>query len=626
MSNIEPVSSEDLLLTVLRVATAVMIVDPATDKIVASNSTAGSTFGYPELSGRRFSELHPQSVASLIVFADEVAYRGKGWTRELVGRHESGSDIALEYEATRLEHKGKLLLSFCAFDLSERAKRDTVRDAQAASRDSTMELRRLQALHLMEKHLHQQILDSAGEGIYGLDSQGFTTFVNPAAERMLGWTAADLVGRDMHSLVHHKHADGSFYPIEDCPINNAIKNRETYSVEDECFWRKDGKPMRVEYTSTPILDQGEVLGAVIVFRDITEQKEKDRRLRAALAEVDQLKERLELENSYLQEEILEQRNHHQIIGVSRSTDLTLKQIELVAPTDSNVLITGESGTGKELVAQAIHRDSDRAHRPLIRVNCAAIPGKQFETEFFGHVRGAFEGAVNDRVGRFELADGGTIFLDEVGEIPLELQAKLLRVLQDRKIERVGEGVARKVDVRIIAATNRNLERELEKGNFREDLYFRLSVFPIALKPLRERPEDITPLARHFLRICARRLNISKPRLSQANLVDLTSYNWPGNARELENVVERAVILSRRGKLHFNLPKPPLDEDTKNQTKEAVTIETEIERRHREAQGIKAALEISRGKVSGPGGAAELLGVKPTTLFSRIQRLGIKKRP
>ena len=615
---------EELLLTVLRVATAAMIVDPETDIVIASNSTACAMFGHQSLNGRRFTELHPKSIASLIVFADEVAYRGNGWTRDLIGRNADGEDIALEYEATRLEHEGKLFLSFCASDLSERSKRDAMRDVQVVARDSTMELRRLEMMHLLEKHLHQLILNSAGEGIYGLDANGRTTFVNLAAERMLGWTAADLVGRDMHSMVHHKHADGSVYPIEECPINNAIRNRKQYSVVDEFFWRKDGRPLRVEYTSTPIVDQGEVLGAVIVFRDITEQREKDQRLRDALAEVDQLKERLELENSYLQEEILEQRNHHQIIGVSRSISLTLRQIDLVASTDSNVLITGESGTGKELVAQAIHRDSQRAGRPLIRVNCAAIPGKQFESEFFGHVKGAYPGAMNDRVGRFELADGGTIFLDEVGEIPLELQAKLLRVLQDRKIERVGEGVPRKVDVRIIAATNRDLEKELDKGNFREDLYFRLSVFPIALKPLRERPEDITPLARHFLRICSRRLNISKPRLSQANLVDLTSYNWPGNARELENVMERAVILSRRGKLQFNLPKPADPGQSSGLSKEPAAIETETERRRREVASLKAALEMAQGKVSGPGGAAELLGVKPTTLYSRIQRLGIKR--
>lgn len=261
------------------------------------------------------------------------------------------------------------------------------------------------------------------------------SIANPAAEAMLGWSASDLIGRNMHELIHHHHADGTPYPAEDCPIYNAFRHAKVNLVEDEIFWRKDGPPIRVEYSSTPITDGNEVIGAVIIFRDITERKENERRLRDALAEVERLKERLEQENAYLQEEVRDSRKHHEIIGVSPAIVETLKQIELVAPTDANVLIIGESGTGKELVAQAIHADSARADRPLIRVNCAAIPRELFESEFFGHVKGAFTGAVRDRVGRFELANGGTIFLDEVGEIPLELQGKLLRVLQERTFER-----------------------------------------------------------------------------------------------------------------------------------------------------------------------------------------------
>lgn len=431
----------------------------------------------------------------------------------------------------------------------------------------------------------------------------------------------------MHALIHHHYADGTPYPATACPIYNAFRHAKVNLVEDETFWRKDGLPIRVEYTSTPIIDGTEVLGAVIVFRDITERRESERRLREALAEVERLRQRLEMENAYLQEEIRHSRNHREIIGVSPAIAETVKQIELVAPTDANVLIIGESGTGKELVAQAIHADSQRAERPLIRVNCAAIPHELFESEFFGHVKGAFTGAIRDRTGRFELADGGTIFLDEVGEIPFELQSKLLRVLQERNFERIGDAETRKSDVRIIAATNRDLVAEVAARTFREDLFFRLSVFPIKLTPLRERPEDIAPLAKHFIQLSAQSLNIPEPFLSRANIETLTAYSWPGNARELANVIERALILSQGRKLWFDLPTVAVRKDHANVVA-AIThdnlFETDAQRRNREIANIRAALVASGGRVSGPGGAAELLGVKPTTLYSRIRRYEISR--
>ena len=268
-------------------------------------------------------------------------------------------------------------------------------------------------------------------------------------------------------------------PIDDCPIYAAFRDGAVHQVDGEVFWRKDGTPVWVEYTSTPIRDRGVVVGAVIVFRDVSQRREADEKLHAALAEVDRLRERLELENAYLQEEIRIETNPRGIIGHSEAIQTTLRQVKLVAPTDRPpCMITGESGTGKELIARAIHEASDRRDRPLIRVNCAAIPRELFESEFFGHVKGAFTGAMRDRIGRFELADGGTLFLDEIGEIPLELQGKLLRVLQEGKFERVGEERTRDVDVRMIAATNRDLKQEVQRGRFREDLYFRLNVFPI----------------------------------------------------------------------------------------------------------------------------------------------------
>jgi PAS domain S-box-containing protein len=471
---------------------------------------------------------------------------------------------------------------------------------------------------------NQLILRAAGEGIYGVNSEGRTTFVNPAAERMLGWDAGDLVGREMHPTVHHKHADGSHYPGEECPIYAAFRDGAVHHVDNEVFWRKDGTPIWVEYTSTPIKDGDRLAGAVIVFRDVTQKREAEETLRAARAEVDRLREKLELENAYLQEEIRSATQSHGIIGDSAAIQKVLRQIELVAPTEASVLITGESGTGKELIARAIHEASARGNRPLIRVNCAAVPHDSFESEFFGHRRGALPGATRDRTGRFELADHGTLFLDEVGDIPVDLQGKLLRVLQEGQFERVGEDRTRTVDVRLIAATNRNLKEDVRRGRFREDLYFRLNVFPIESAPLRERRDDIAPLAFYFLDAAMRKLKTTGLTLSEGDVRRLGQYDWPGNVRELQNMIERAAIVARRGRVRIDLP-----ETTGVQRRPSVdarkSILTEEDRRERDRANIEAALAASGGKVFGPDGAADLLDIKPTTLASRMKTLGITPR-
>jgi PAS domain S-box-containing protein len=473
---------------------------------------------------------------------------------------------------------------------------------------------------------NQLILRAAGEGIYGVNAEGKTTFVNPAAERMLGWTAEELVGRDMHSTVHHTHPDGSHYHDHECPIYAAFRDGAVHQVEQEQFFRKDGSSFWVDYTSTPIRDHGVLIGAVIVFRDVTQRREADEKLRAAHAEVDRLRKRLELENAYLQEQIRIDANHRGIVGRSAAIQKTLSQVELVAPTDATVLVTGESGTGKELVARAIHEASGRSNRPLIRVNCAAIPAELFESEFFGHAKGAFKGALRDRVGRFELADGGTLFLDEVGEIPLPLQGKLLRVLQEGQFERVGEARTRDVDVRVIAATNRDLKALTRRGRFREDLYFRLNVFPIDLVPLRERADDIPLLALHLLNGVCKRLKTGELRLTEGDARRLAQYAWPGNVRELQNVIERAAILARNGRVRIDLPDLAIAGGPGRRALAAsgkAAILTDDARRERDRVNIIAALEASGGKIFGPGGAAELLDVKPTTLASRIKTLGIR---
>lgn len=390
------------------------------------------------------------------------------------------------------------------------------------------------------------------------------------------------------------------------------------------------------FAGQPLIHRGEVLGVLAVFarqvigsecmgwlRMIADHAAAAITTARAFAEIDVLRKRLELENEYLREEVTGTGAFGELVGQSPALEAVARQIDLVAPTDSTVLILGESGTGKELVAREIHRRSNRAQRPLIKVNCAAVPRELYESEFFGHARGAFTGALRDRVGRFELAEGGTLFLDEVGEIPLELQAKLLRILQEGELERVGEERTRKVNVRLVAATNRDLRTEAEAGRFRQDLFYRLSVFPIEVPPLRKRKEDIPLLADHFLQVAARKVGRPKLALTLASVQRLQQYDWPGNVRELQHVIERASITSLSGRLNIELPataKPP--KSATDAALDSGSIRTDAQIRQVEADNIRAALKLAGGKVSGPGGAAELLGLKPTTLASRLKALRI----
>jgi transcriptional regulator with GAF, ATPase, and Fis domain len=351
-------------------------------------------------------------------------------------------------------------------------------------------------------------------------------------------------------------------------------------------------------------------------------------------EIERLKAQLELQNTYLQEEVVEAKAFGDLVGQSGALRQLVSQIELVAPTDASVLILGETGTGKELVAHEIHRRSQRKQGPLVRVNCAAIPRELFESELFGHMRGSFTGAIKDRAGRIETAEGGTLFLDEIGELPLDMQSKLLRFLQERRYERIGDDRTRHADVRIIGATNRDLKEAIAARRFREDLYYRLHVFPLHVAPLRERKEDIPPLANHFIELSVRDLKCAKPRLTRAAVAELLSYDWPGNVRELRNVIERAIILARGGPLRFDLPITglPLKEGPRLETQPDVPqgadaapkLLTEVELRSLERDNLQAALQATKGKIRGPAGAAELLGIKPTTLLARMKKWGVKK--
>ncbi len=420
-------------------------------------------------------------------------------------------------------------------------------------------------------------------------------------------------------------------------------NKQPASPLDPGWMREEGVR---GYTINPISFKGESLGAIV---SATREPFQDElrpwgrifadHLGAAIAnarafgEIQRLKGQLELHNSYLQEAVEEAKAFGDLVGQSAALRHIVSKIDLVAPTEASVLILGETGTGKELVAHEIHRRSARKDGPLVRVNCASIPRELFESEFFGHVRGSFTGAVKDRAGRFETAEGGTIFLDEVGEIPLDIQNKLLRVLQEKRYERVGDDRTRRADARIVAATNRDLKKAVAAGRFREDLYYRLNVFPIQVPPLRERMNDIPLLAKHFVELSARELKCAKPRLTRAGVTKLQSYDWPGNVRELRNVIERAVILARGGVLEFDLPftakavspappSPVIDSSAAGPAQPRILTEVELERFERD--NLVQALEAANWKIKGPDGAAELLGVKPTTLLSRMAKWGLKR--
>jgi formate hydrogenlyase transcriptional activator len=641
------------------------------------------------------------------------------------------------------------------------------------------------------------MLDSAAEAICACDSTGTCLFANCTAARILGYSnPAELVGSNLHSLEHHSHKDGTPYPIEECPIYLGFQNGESVHRDDEVYWRKDGTSFPVEYWSHPVVQEGQTIGAVITFIDITERKQTEEALRRSeeqnrtllqinnaiitnltqeallhsisealhrvvsfdrcaltlyqperdtfrflavegellsdffqpgieyrrsetsigwvydhqqarvcgnlpgsaefanerrlaaegiysicvlpmtlqgkcigtlsfvsrerdryshedalflqevanqvvLAirnmqsydEIASLKGRLEKENVYLREELRAEHNFEEIVGTSPALLKVLRDVERVAPTDSTVLISGETGTGKELVARAIHSRSTRSSRALVNVNCSAISAGLVESELFGHVKGAFTGALDRRIGRFELANGGTIFLDEIGELNLETQVKLLRVLQERAFEPVGSSRTLNVDVRVIAATNRNLREAVEAGRFRADLFYRLNVFPIEIPPLRERRSDIPKLVAFSLSRLSKRLGKKIEGVSRESMEHLLNYPWPGNIRELQNVLERAVIISGEPILRLDRDLIPVMEAQAienhvasgsasdamaHETATALPTLNEVERNH-----IVAALNKSGGKIEGANGAAKILDLHPNTLRHRMQKLGIR---
>lgn len=460
------------------------------------------------------------------------------------------------------------------------------------------------------------LLNAVGEGIYGFDINGNAVFINPAAEQMTGWQATDLLGKKIHEYHHHSHENGVPYPSHECHIYNTMRDGIERKITHEVFWRKDGSNFPVEYTSTPVYKQGELIGAVAVFRDVSQQRITDNNLRAALKKVQNLTEKLQDENSYLQDEINKTWNGSGLEGDNSAYKKMLQQIKLVAKTDSTVLVLGENGTGKEVVARNLHQLSQRCGSPLVKVNCAAFSANLLESELFGHEKGAFTGANERRKGRFELADKGTLFLDEIGELSLEAQSKLLRVLQERELERVGGAKTIKVDIRIIVATNRDLFAMVEQGLFRMDLYYRLNVFPINIPALRERIEDIPLLCHGILKQLNNKLNKNIQGINNRSLAKLASYHWPGNIRELQNILEREVILSTSDLLNIQQKFSKSHQVSTPPNKTLADIEKSY---------IIEVLNNCHWRVGGNNGAAKILDMPDSTLRSRMKKLNIHRQ-
>jgi len=474
-----------------------------------------------------------------------------------------------------------------------------------------------------DPYLAQFTIERADDAIFWHDCDARIKRVNQAACDLSGYSRKELLKMTIQDI------NPNSTPKTWAKFWKQLQKKKVFHFEDDHL-TQDGRLIPWETKVNFIAFEGQEY-AVSFSRDISERKKFEEEQSLAYREICRLRQQLELENEYLQEEVLELQTIGGFVGQSPALQNILRQIEMVAPTDAGVLIVGESGTGKELIAHEIHQRSPRSSRPLIRVNCASIPRELYESEFFGHVKGAFTGAIKDRVGRFELANGGTLFLDEVGEIPLDLQSKLLRVLQEGTFERVGDEKTSKSDVRVIAATNRNLKQEVENGKFREDLFYRLNVFPLDVPPLRDRREDIPLLAIHFLELAQNKFNRKGIKFSKANIITLEKYDWPGNIRELQNVIERAVIIAQGNRLVLDLPKGSTIRKLSTQKqfpKSSLSIDkilTFDEIKQLERNNILNALKNTNWKIFGKDGAAALLGIPPTTLTTRIKRMDLKNQ-
>lgn len=589
-----------------------VIYDPRADQVLEHDGRIQDLFAYEFVSGGLAAVLR-SSAAEFAVFLDAVFHYGRYVETGLRFATAGGTPLNLEVFGTVVPEPNATLVSLSFLDTDAQGQRVYLADKNAHHRAGFNHWQEVYGFFQEVERENRLILDAAGEGIYGINAEGKATFVNRAAQEMLGWKAEDLIGQELHSIIHHHHLNGDHFPARECPIYRSFRMDETMRVEEDAFWRKDGKPILVEYVSTPIYDRGVLAGAVVIFRDITERHENERKLRAALSEIEALKAQLEQENDYLLTEMRTSRLQKGLIGESAYTRSVNAQINLVAETDTNVLVRGAPGSGKTQIVSLIHDASPRGKRPLVHVDCTTKSARDLEIELFGYRKGAFRGAERDTVGKLVLAQNGTLHLDEITDMPLDFQTKLLQVLREGAFTRIGASEPTPIGTRIISSTARDIDAEVAAGRLRRDLYFELAVFPIQTQGLRSRKEDIPHLAQHFLEQSVRRSRLPETRLSRANIERLQSYSWPGNVRELQNVVERAAILAQGGKLVFDFSTTSAGAQV-----DPERIYTDAELREIERNNLVACLRRSNGRVSGQNGAAQFLGLAPTTVYSRIK--------
>jgi PAS domain S-box-containing protein len=610
------------------------------------NRQIEAMFGYPatELLGRTIDVLVPAAsrkahATERTHFWSDPATRRMGAGRELFGLHRDGTEFPVEVGLTVATRDGRRLVVASVVDVSERLRQQSILRAATNER---LAFERLisniaaRFVGLPPGQMGEVVTDSLRQIVetLDLDRSALWQFTENADDLVYTHTWV----RPGHSLPPpHISAKEQFpWLLSKVRANEPVWNATVRDVPDSTD-RKSLQGLDTQSNAViPLCTDGGVIGALsfgtlraerswgpevrgrlqllaTVFAHALARSRSQQRLETALAEVERLRERLAQENTQLRQEVKALSGHRAIAAESGAIRAVLQQIESVASTNATVLLLGETGTGKEVFAQAIHDLSGRRSRPMVRVNCAAIPAALIENELFGRERGAYTGALSRQIGRFELANGSTLFLDEIGELPLESQVKLLRVTQDRVVERLGSVEPITVDVRLIAATNRDLARAVADRTFREDLYYRLNVFPITVPPLRERAEDIPVLVWTFIEEFAKSFGKRIDSISRESLAALQRYSWPGNVRELRNLIERAVIVAPGSRLVVDPPRAAPSPQSPNGKLADV-----------EAGHIRDVLERVGWRVRGPGGAAELLGMKPTTLDSRMAKLGIRR--
>jgi PAS domain S-box-containing protein len=554
-----------------------------------------SGFSREELIGHKTYEFHPEEDKNTWREQWKELKHKKRLSFEKWQPHKDGRMLRIKVTQNLIEFEGKAYtVSLLEDKTEEYAMKERIRESER--RLSTL----MSNLPGMAYRCHN-------------DENWTMEFVSEGCKKLTGYDSEDLTWNRV--LSYNNLIIPEDREMVKKEVDQKIKNHQPFEIKYR-IQKPSGEIRWVWERGTAVPDDNDQLTAIEGFvTDITDIKHAEQQLIEKEQALRKLKDQLEEETIYLREEIKLNSNFEEIISRSDQFKKVLKQVEQVAATDTTVLIQGETGTGKELIARALHNNSDRSNRSLVTVNCAALPSEMIESELFGHEKGAFTGAYTKKTGRFELAHQGTIFLDEIGEMPMNLQTKILRVLQEGEFQRLGSSETIHVDTRVIAATNRDLEKAINKGEFREDLYYRLNVFPIQVPSLRERKEDIPLLINHFIKKYAAKTGRQIKETSQKVMDRLMEYDWPGNIRELENIIERAVILSNNGRITIGSWIP---ENKKMVQKTILTLE-ENERQH-----ILKALKATNWRVSGEKGAAKLLDMKRTTLEARMKKLGIKK--